>query len=415
MNRLRGHFLAAFITISPIIYPLYNMETRNWQEKFFQCAAIILVSMFIGNFWIMAFIIWNVFLFLYHCCVVGAGQVFNIFLASLIFMVSRWYFKKNDIKEFFPYIIFVGLVSMSFMVLQLFGQDPINVLQRADGIRIQEITVRQPVGLFNIQMASGIYLTLVYCIMTFTSFYLPLVLIVPIMLSQSSAVFMSFASVLTFLSYFYNRKLFIALLIATQIEIGAYLVYDFQKDQSTFRSRGPFFKQIVKQSFSYPLGYGPGSFAAFHKHKNFNFAADYDYVPGFIIKNGQNLSFQYAEVKDKDKAMPIEESDGNKFLTIATWREAHNEILQQFFEYGFVGLFLMFGFMREIIMRFRAVTLGKPIEAIDKELITVFSCFIVYFVSSLTQFPLHLARLGYLFPILLGYFYARTDYAFSDT
>ena len=165
---------------------------------------------------------------------------------------------------------------------------------------------------------------------------------------------------------------------------------------------------VFTYSLRNPIGYGPDSFRNLNKHKSFMFMADYDYKAGIShkMRDGSELLELYSPSKDAAEIqarMDKVAKDGFRADQLSTWDNPHLHLLTVLFEYGIIGLLLVCGFIREIYCRFRR-TNNK-----NKELIVVTSCLMVFFITGLTHFPFHLARIGYLFPVLLGAFYSLTD------
>src|SRR3990167_5060261 len=92
--------LAVFIFIAPIMYAINGQDLRLFQERVFQFLGMCLIACFIGNFWLSAFLMLNVFLYFYNGAEIGGNQVLNVFVGCLIFMVSRAFFTKNSFLEY---------------------------------------------------------------------------------------------------------------------------------------------------------------------------------------------------------------------------------------------------------------------------------------------------------------------------
>lgn len=400
MKLIKKHFLTVFMVTCPVIYTLLGSNLREFQELFFQLMAVCLVALFLGNRWLSAFLVLNAVLFAYAGADIGMGQVFNVLMGCLIFMVARAHFKTNSFLDQSKVIIWVGVASIYWMSLQLYGIDPIYVGQNGAGQLLEGQQFNDPVGLFGIKMANGIFLSLVgACLCALNIFLVPF-LLVPIFLCLSSVAVLSFLTAILFYTYHLHRRAFVWILAISLVAGAAYLVIDQKKDPKSFSSRFAVWHSAVKFSLKNPLGYGPDSYRNTNRVKDFVFGGDEEGRHAII----RTISPTEADFKYYDPNYAVMENGfkDTKPKNVQFWDNPHNEYIQLLIEYGFFGLILLIGLIREMVYRFRFAT---P----DKELVLITACLLVYAVASITQFPMHLARLGCLFPILLGAFYARTD------
>lgn len=411
LDKIKHYFLIGFILLCPLIYTsgvAGENSLRELQESFFQYGAICFISFFIGNIWLSAFICLNVFLYIYAGQEIGSMQVLNVFIGSMLFLISRNFFAKNKFETYSKYVLWVAIISIAWMNLQLWGIDPLFHGQTAGG---QEIAgpFKDAVGFFAIKMASATYLNLALPILAAMNIWIAPLLFIPILLSASSSCVLATGVVSLFYTFFLHRKAFFMLLVITPIAIGGYLYHDYKwdKDGTTFTSRFPVWHATFAYALKNPLGYGPDSFRNHNRLKRFDFACDYGYNLGvsYKKKDGEEL-FQFyspsndsAEVAEKTAKVI---KDGFRYDELTYWDNPHNFFLQILFQYGFLGVFLLFGLLREMYYRFRFAMK-------DKELIVITSCLLVYLITGLTHFPLELARTAYLAPLLLGAFYSKTD------
>ncbi len=391
------------MVICPIIYntsPDFNLRTI--QERTFQLLAMCLVALFVGNFWISSFVVLNVFLLLYNDYSVGLTQVLNVFLGSLIFMVSRSYFKN---KEFMPYanvILWIGTFSILWTVLQSFGIDPLYIAQDAGGNPQLQMTFHDFTGLFGIKMANAIFIGLMLPVLATLNLWLTPLMLVPLYLCQSSVATLAIFCSMSFYLYHTRCKVFVWFFVIGLIVGSFYIAKDLRTDPQTFKSRFPVWHSAIHYTLvERPLGWGPDSYRSYTKQKKFQFFADYDY--NHLIMSQVSKDEAMLKYYGMDNGEQWRKNDGKlKNNALSHWDNPHNEYIQMFFEYGFIGIILLIGLLREMYYRFKFAIRSK-------ELIVVASCLVVYFVSGVGHFPLHLARLACFFPILLGCFYARTD------
>lgn len=413
-NKHLTRLLQAFIVAIPLIHLKYQesfgwdsvQNDRNVQERFFVLLTMCLVSFMSGSIWITLFMIWNVFLLCYQGMTVGANQVINIFAGICLFIFSKQFFAKNDFKVLKTPIFIVCGLTIFWMVLQYFSIDPLMMAQRGDGVKFYR-PFNDPVGLFHIKMANGFFILIATIFLTLLSPIFTILMAFPIYLSKSVSVYMAyFAWIIFFIYWRYRRFFILSLILGIGITaFGAW--YDFKGDSKTFKSRFPMWHMTVKYALQYPLGYGPDSYRKLNNHKNFLFKSDNGYNPmvSFPQKDGsENVMFYSVRNDSEESKKKADEvvKNGLKNNELNFWDNPHNAVLNILFQYGIAGFLILIGFIREIIFRFKK-------SAKDMEVIVLFGCLMAYFIASLTNFPLELARTAYLFPIILGAFYYKTE------
>ena len=403
MNEIRTRLFQFFCVAIPFVFYGTRPE-RIVQEDYFKYLGMCLVAWFCGSVWIALFMALNVFLFIYHGEHVGLSQTLNIFIGICIFMVSKAFFKKNYFSIIKTPILIVTLINLVMMIFQAFYADPMFSSQAADGS--SNFAPTQMVGFLGIKMAMGSYMTIASIILM-SNPIASFALIVPIFMSQSSSVFMAFGAWVCFWVYFKKRRLFIPILIAGVIASLAYARFDYATDKKTFKSRIPVWHATIHKSLIYPLGYGPDSYRKTHKHKNFMFSGDGNYNHAIRTYTSPTTSeFQfYSPTNDikKIEELTLEASKTGKLFNneMTEWDNPHNGVLNIFFQCGVAGLVILIGLIREMALRFKSVMK-------DDELIMITGCIISLAICSLTNFPIELARVGYLFPVFMGAFYAKT-------
>ncbi len=425
LNKSRHWLIIAFLFAVPL-YQSRTIPAREAQEAFFQYGAICILAFFIGNFWIGAFIVWNVILYVLAGAQVGSMQVLNITFGSALFMFSRFYFKSNRFSDYYKPILWLSVITICFMSLQLFGIDPV-FRGAINGGGVLDSGFSDPVGIFCIKMANGIFLMCALPMVAAVSPLLAPLFFIPIYLSESSSVGLALAIVTLFYVYHQHRiiivrglkiPLFLILLIALPITGGLYIAKDLKHDPLTFKSRFPSWHMAVHMAFNEPItGYGPDSFRNLNNLKRFRLRTDGLYRPMIQQEiDANNSAFKFysptnndLEVMDmtaevlRNGGFPEGLPRNNKGnVEINLWDNPHNLFINVFFQYGLVGLLLLFGLLREMYFRFK-----HSIK--DKELVVLASIILVFLISSLTHFPLELARTAYIFPLVLGAFYAETD------
>lgn len=411
-EKLKHWFLTFYLIAVPLAFSSFSHD-RQSQEHFFEYMAMAIVALFIGNIWLTGFLLLNIVSYVHAGEQVGSMQVLNIFFGCLLFRFSASYFKKRDVYPYFKPLLWLLCLNLFWMVLQKFNIDPLFMAQDGTGRPIDG-PHGDPTGFFGIKMANGVFITIGACILAFFNPILALFMAIPVALLRSSAVFLSFFSVTAFLVYYLYRRMFIWVMAIFALLAGAGILHDQIDDPGTFGSRLPMWHCTIKHALKNQavlIGWGPDSFRNITKQKKFLLVSDENREVMVHVSTGENEAQikYYSPTNDTDKLARLTTkaaSDGTTLNHLAFWDNPHNEYIQMFFQYGIIGLLLLIGLMRDICERFYFATRGA---LVNREIFFVTAVLIVFFVSSLTQFPLGLARLGYLFPIFLGAFYAKTE------
>jgi len=400
--------LGIFIILCPIVFSGGSGDSlRIFQEKFFELSAIALISLFLGNIWITSFLLLNVFLYFKNDMTCGGNQILNILLGSLLFLISRKYFHYSRLSDIRYPILILCAITLFWMCLQLLRMDPVFFPQSAGGVVDMSSTMGIPLGSFGLQAANGTFLLVSMIFIAMTNPVMSLLVLFPIALSKASGVYLATITVVMFYIYHLYRKLFLAVGIASLLIFCIMVFSDLKIDPKTFTSRFPMWHAVLRKSVEKPFGYGPDSFRNFCKGKNFIFNSDNEQRTGISYKqpDGSLRFIYYSPTNNVKKMNEITEKVEKNGFTLGEfnfWDNPHNEYIKLLFEYGILGIVILIGLMRDMITRFKS-------SVKSRELVTIASLLLVYFVSSLSQFPLGLARTAYLFPIFLGAFYAVTD------
>lgn len=410
VDTLKKYGLILMVSVLPIMWPfVHGMSLRTFQESAFQMGAFSFLALFFENIWLTLFMIWNVFLFMYHGASTGSAQVVNILLGCLIYRFAFGYFKKRTAEILFKPIIYMMGVSLIFLVLQMFGIDMLNMPQDS-GANAMDGALKLPIGLFGISMAHGIFLAMCMPIIAATWRYGwvgALALLYPIYLTRSSAAMLGAIAVIVFYVYHNYRRWFLYLVAVGVLAGSFFVLHDYQSDKLTMKSRWPIWSLSLKLGLQNQLGYGPDSYRNYNKHKDFLIFSDNDYNALVMRDKPEGKLFTYYSPTNDTKWVQAANAkmtamSKNDVVSLSQWDNPHCLPITILFDYGLLGIAVALGLLITMWRRFQA---SKK----TKELVTVTGCFIVLLVGCTTQFPLHLARLAIFFPIFLGVFYALTE------
>lgn len=430
-------FLISCFVFTWATSPQEQVSMRLVQEAYFRYGAMVLFSLLIGNIFFTLFFIYNLILFLINGFDIGASYTLNIFMAMVLYAVSKKVFERFSFTDFDKGFLILGIVNMVWMIMQRFGIDPLYA-GSTQGLPAPTWDFRDTVGLFGIKAAQGIFYALLIPILARRSVLCSLFLFIPIWLSNSSAGIVAACAGLIFYTYYSKQSFiltfhypivqwyrlasfpsfgirvllikirwFIVLLAAlTSLSIGYIAFKDYKASPGMLFSRFGVWHLALRQVLPNPLGFGPDSVRNFVGKKDFMFGGDDQFRTTVGVWTG--------EVNDEGKRKlqifyyhPNLYKMRNEFKEVVSqslhwWDNLHNEFLTATFQWGYFGVLLMILFLRELWLRFKN-------SDKTEEMLVISSCILVFLVSSLTQFPFHLARLGFLFPVLLGVFWIRTN------
>lgn len=397
----------------PVIYPLTDgMNERTFQEIVFRYGVMIVTVFFVRNLWLALFFCWTLFLYYLNGGSCGYETVLNVYLGIMLYGTSRYLYGKFKFDKECRWLLWVGLISLIFMVFQYFCIDPIHIKMSNEGVLYPYGKYNDMSGIFFIKAHNGIFLALLSPILAVIHPILGILMLLPLKFSESSGAVLAGGCSLLFFLWFDKRKLnffrismrwFYIVLILGVLGMGVFFLKDYKKDPKMYGSRFSIWHLTLKQSLLRPIGYGPDSFRNVTSHKDFLIMGDQDFHPaiGLTTAKKEELNFVYYS-PDPSKIKDVNNKDtGYKFKNSIMWDHPHNEYLNLLFCWGLVGFGIFCMFARDEILAF--------IKA-DKttEVVLIASLILIYALSSLVQFPLSVARLGYLFPIILGAFAAAT-------
>lgn len=391
-NDFAWRVLLTFTMICPLYYnhmQVHGFKTmRMGHEQAFQLGITILFAVtFVENVWLAAFLLWSIFLYAYfNFPSIGGVYVQHLFLACILYQVTYHLVNRKRVIAIFKVVLALCGLNILFSFLQIFNSDPLFINLTTGKWNMD------PVGIMGIKAVSGVFSAICIPIAMYFSPWLTLAILPALILSQcSSAVLATVVSVL-FLAWQRSKQIFFYMLVPIVIMGGMYVANDSKANMMT--DRGNLWKVAMQDALVHPItGIGLDSFRNIGQMKPFIYFKD--------TTNNQAVKMRY--VVEENVWLPptnykTKKDDGTQ-ITFDPWDNPHNEYVGIVYEFGIIGLLIFLALLWDITKRLYR----------DPLVITIFAVFLVYLVSSIGQFPFHLARTAHLSIILLACYYKLTD------
>lgn len=397
-----------YLILNPLFY-LVGFDQRQAQQLFFQFSSmgVFILSLFFYNreikrdkLNIVLGVMFILFVLAWIKNQSGWNVGRNFLFGLLVYLSVIRTLKKDDIEFVFKNVLYLIPICIIVLAFQLIGWD-----FRASGTigaKNALIAGVQPESIFFHRSSMGMFFAHNIPILVTQNIYLSPLLFIPMYWSQSMAAYFGGAIGLGFFLWFRKRILFWGFLILIIIGIIFGVNSDKVKQENFvgYKQRIIMWSRIVQDTFLQPLGHGTDSFAnpVFGaKYYNYTHKGIYEVLK--LVKD-ENGNIEGATDKDKEKFKEYFNNITNVGLTFDD--HPHNEYIWLGYEIGiqaWVVLGFIFYFLWEKFRFSKRDTLTCASMAI----------LICFAVESILQFPLHLARVGYLLPVILGFFYITTE------
>lgn len=329
---------------------------REAQQFGMMLGVMVVFSFLLRNVWLTLFMCWTVFLYSFFKFQLGNIYLSNIFYGCIIYYLTKLVFEKKHINFFINALLWLVCVNILYMCLQVSNFDFIY----------KYVVNQTQVHFWNTKpagfMGNSGYMG---CLMAFG---IPLLasrsgkwaligsigLFVPLYLSRSSLCMLAGVIGLLFVLFFkMPRKFWVGILIMLLLGSG---FYSQKIDKQNFynSSRIQHWKTVLRFSITHPItGWGLDSYRNMTKEKKFVF---------------------------------YNEKWGNRQADLVQyWDNPHNLYISLFFEFGFIGLFLFGGYLRQCAIRF-----NRSIK--EPNCLALGGFLLLFLVLSMGHFPLFLAR-----------------------
>lgn len=372
LRKLFDHFVALFIVISTFFWVPVPIDSGidplafgySSQELFFRFGALLVfgISLFLkpirtSDFkWFAGFMILS-FLGLHFGGFdqLSSRAVLNIVCGILFAKTVADYCDQRNINIFCYWFLAVLIWNLIACIQQWFRHDPLFSMPVNLGHK------DMMVGFMRMKVHLGCLAALLSPFLFFLSPVFVLISIPMLCVANSSVAVASFVISICFLVFFRFKKRYFVLLMISLFALGAFYVLKFDMPGGQFSERFKVWEYTYSAGLkTHPfVGNGAGSF--------------------------YKLGISTAQETSKE---------------LLGWFWAHNEFIQSFFEFGFIGLFIIGMYLRQVFKGF-----WKFRD--DRNLQLFFSSILVVIAVSFFHFPFHLGRLVGVCLFSMGMFQGR--------
>jgi len=355
-------FIRAAVLLLPFVFWLSGEQFREPKAAALIAMAALFVSItlvekihLILGFSFFTFVVSALF----YAPVTHYGDIAVIFAAAISCL---WAIKETP-KTFFKILEFVGILCAIHGFIQISGFDVLTGYKEWADIR--------PLSMFGQHTLYGPFAVACFSVSLFyRNWFRAIILIIPVILIQSSFTFLSLGVVLTIWAYAnLNTKWFWGIVISVSLILAGSIPLWKNSDILNDKGRFSLWGFSLSLANNRPIfGYGFGSYKTiFPLFQN----------KSLREKNG----IQDSLISDRAKSFISETERLGK--QEGTFYSAHNEYLQVYFEMGAVGVLCVLSFIFSFISAFRRVL--KTTEAW-----ICFSIFFLFAANSIGNFPMHL-------------------------
>lgn len=330
----------AFLCVTTAI----GLHMRAGHQLFYSLFVIVLFALLVRNVWLTLFIWLSCLLFAISKFQYGQIYITNIFYGSVLYYITKLAFEKRHIDFFIKMVLWVVFVNLCYGILQALNFDFIYLL--SEELKFTNIPVTpSPNGFMgNSGIAACLYCLAIPFMATRSrnSIWLSFIMLIPICILRSSiSLFAAFVIILFLLWFKINRRAWISIFILFILAGITYLMYFDLPGVERF----VLWKEMLRDANCHPiLGWGMDTFRKFTALKPYIFV----------------------EATSK-------------------WDNPHNLYISLFYEFGFLSLFILGGYLRQ-----RCIAFKGALKDMNTLALTGFA--LGFFVISLASFPIFLAR-----------------------
>lgn len=414
------YLLGLYLIFIPLFYWI-GKEIRPAQEMAYQLAGMVLffALMFCKkrrvvqtkvSLWLGIFALWTMFLYCVAQCTIGFNYLYNVFIFMIVYFVTISCYEKKNFKFLSRCILFVFFLNAVYVASQAWGYDIVGFRDW----RFHEM-IPKDTGILALPAHWGIYTAIAICMFASRRPFMALLLF-PFLYSSKSTGALA-AAIIGYLFILWTQRhtvrvplwylwikkekwfveirkiyipyfFFVFIILGT---LGSYYVIKVDQPMGMFSTRPPAWGIMINDALKKPLwGWGLDA-----------------------LRQGDMMYVKYAQsnatvraIRMKDNTFAIVEKEAQKYnipkdAQMDLWDSTHNEYINLLYHFSVVGC-VIFG----ILMYCLWLRLKKVV--ISPQLASIVGVMIVFLVSSTVQFPMSVARLGSMLPIILGLFIIHT-------
>lgn len=410
--------LIPYIILVPLFFlPMVNLRVA--QEAFFQAstASAIMALLFFFNrkpiklnkvsVMFGIFVIYSYLLFTLSGFKQGSVYLYNIFISSLLYFCVLG-MKKEDTKQFFNVIGWIAAFNILYIAVQALHLDFVWFMKGPGGVATTGIF--DPIGFFGLKAHMGIFMAIAMMSLIRKNFLVSQLLWIPIYMSKSTGAMLAAGVACLFYLYWTRRKIFKIMIPLVLAGSFVYIIF-VDAPMGMFGSRPPMWQESMRDVvYGYNLR-TPDLQSPYLRNIFTGFGLD-GFRTGVIkyFKLAKNdTTVKAIQLSDKlvdAKGRPYYAKEGKIFTpdndVVDYWDNAHCEPVNLFYNFGLIGV-IVIGFMFYFICSRFGLAIKTP------EAVSLFAMMIVFVMSSLTHFPFHIPRLGFLVPLILGFFIINSE------
>ena len=279
--------------------------------------------------------------------------------------------KQKQTGLFYNIFIFLAIVQFFYVIAQYFGHDPF--FSSVYNSNVKEIT-----GVVGSHNQLGIYSSTLSVLLLSVCIYAPLVIIIPIILCKTSTAMIA-ALVGCLLYMVINKDYLKVIALCVMVLSGMFIWKNFDNNTfDSYKERLGIWKLTLDQAVSgKSILYGKEGFQVVKSNPLVGYG-----LGSFMVNSPASQDKLLVAVRHR-------------------YEHAHNDILEAFYEFGYIGSFLIFCLILGCLRAYLGV-INKT-----KQLNIVFCSLVVFAVCSLGVYVFHAPVSYFMFMIFFGLFHAE--------
>jgi len=354
---------------------LNGIPTREAHQFIYMLGIMAVFGLILDNTWVSCLLWWTIFLFSFYKFNTGWIYVANVFYGCVLYYIVKKVFKREHINYYINILLWLMAANILYGALQVMNLDFIfegGVRGSHGGEALQGFFTPgnlqgAPVGFMaNTSVMASLIILCIPLLMSKRNWFAYTatgLLLIPIYCLHSFTSIVAYVVVVMLMTFFtLPRKIWF---ILTGLLVAGF-VAAFRFIDMPGVERFSVWRIIMIDARQHPVvGWGLDSFRNVLQNKPFTYNMGINVV-------------------------------GNKIVT-NLWDNPHNLYVSIAYEFGFVGLIILGGYIRQICLWFKDATK-------DSETLALFGFIMAFFIISIGQFPLFLARMAiFLIPMAALY------------